>query len=64
MKRDIYARAGVREYGLCDPEEGEVTVLGLRGGGYENAAAARRGERFGSEVLAALEVSVEELLSG
>jgi hypothetical protein len=42
-------------------DAGPATALVLRGGGCENAATARRGERFRSEVLAGLEVSVEEV---
>ncbi len=33
-KREEYARAGIPEYWIVDPEQGQITVLALDGTGY------------------------------
>lgn len=40
LKRRLYARFGVREYWLVDPEERTITVLTLRGHAYRKLASS------------------------
>ncbi|HEU5432296.1 MAG TPA: Uma2 family endonuclease [Thermomicrobiales bacterium] len=42
-KRDLYARSGVREYWLVDPEARTIVMLTLRGGRYEEISADAAG---------------------
>jgi len=56
-----YARAGVREYWLVDPHEKTIEVYALREGAYEPTEKFRSGEVARSELLAGLEVEVDEI---
>lgn len=51
LKRRLYAKFGVREYWLVDPEERSVTVLALKGAAYRKLAAATGDARVRSLVL-------------
>lgn len=52
-----YARAGVREYWIVDPDGQTVEVSVLRGGAYELLGKWGRGEEAHSEVLAGFRVA-------
>ncbi|HEU0115768.1 MAG TPA: Uma2 family endonuclease [Thermomicrobiales bacterium] len=54
-KRDLYARAGVREYWLIDPVAGTIAMLTLRDGRYEAIPADAAGA-FHSALLPGLVV--------
>ena len=56
-----YAKAGVQEYWLVDPEEKTVEVYVLREGAYELSEKFRAGEVARSERLAGFEVPVDEI---
>lgn len=57
-----YARAGVREYWIVDPDGQTIEVFVLREGAYELLDKWVRGEEAHSEVLAGFEVAVDEVL--
>ncbi len=61
IKREEYARAGISEYWLIDPDEAVITVLSLSDGGYvvhgefpPGAAASALLPGFAIDVAAAL----------
>jgi len=57
-----YARAGVREYWIVDPEGHTVEVFVLRQGAYEVLGKWSKGEEAHSEVLTGLKVAVDEVM--
>ena len=57
-----YARAGVREYWILDPQGRTVEVFILREGAYELLGKWGGGEEARSEVLAGFSVAVDESL--
>jgi Uma2 family endonuclease len=56
VKRDLYARSGIGEYWIVDPQERSVMVLVLEGGNYRVHCHARSTARIGSVVLPELEL--------
>jgi len=62
-KRAEYARAGIGEYWIVDPEEGRISVLKLEGNQYGVHSEGRGGERVRSHMLAGLEVDVAAVLA-
>ena len=56
-----YARAGIREYWIVDPEARTVEVFTLAGQKYKLAGASSAGRSAGSVVLEGFEVAVERL---
>lgn len=56
-----YARAGVREYWLVDPDKRTIEVYVLRGGVYEPLGKFSPGEGARSELLSGFEVNVDEV---
>ena len=60
-KRADYAKAGVREYWIVDPEELLVTVLTLSGTDYKVAQECHPGDNARSLLLPGLEVSVDQI---
>ena len=60
-KRADYAKAGVREYWIVDPEELLVTVLTLAGTEYRVAQECRPGDVARSLLLPGWEVSVNQI---
>jgi Uma2 family endonuclease len=62
MKRDLYARFGVLEYWLVDPDERTVTIFGgLQRGRYEREAATS--ERAVSATIPTLAVDLSALIA-
>jgi Uma2 family endonuclease len=62
VKRDLYARNGVKEYWLVDPEARSVEVLGLNASGrYEPSGYFEERDTVASPVLAGLALPVVEL---
>lgn len=62
-KRDEYARAGIAEYWIVDPEEGQVTVLTLEGASYRVHGLFGAGMQATSVLLAGFAVSVDAMLA-
>ena len=63
IKRREYAQAGIPEYWIVDPQEGEITVLTLAGGKYAVHGVFVPGERADSVLLAGFSVEVEEVFA-
>lgn len=61
VKKAVYARHGVREYWIVDPEARSVTVFALRGDRYE--PLPQEGGVARSEVLAGLAIDVAALFA-
>lgn len=60
-KKTLYARYGVREYWLVDPDEKTVEVMGLGKGGFEPVGVYKRGEHLKSPLLKGLSVELEKV---
>ena len=60
-KRVEYARAGIAEYWIIQPEGRSVTVLELRGGEYRVASEAGIEDEAASQLLAGFSINVKEL---
>lgn len=58
-KRELYARAGVQEYWLVDPEARVIEVLALRDGEYEQHARAEGQQPVRSSVFPELSFTAE-----
>ena len=61
-KRIEYARAGIREYWIVDPEQETVTVLSLSGDVYTEQGLFGRGDVVASLLLPELALPVAEIL--
>jgi len=62
-KRGEYARAGLPEYWIVDPQQGEITVLALDGENYIEHARFPRGKRAASRLLPGFEIEVTAALA-
>jgi len=62
-KRIDYARAGIAEYWIVDPQENQVTVLVLRDGAYVEHGVFRAGDMASGILLPALLIDVRALLN-
>ena len=60
-KRTDYAEARVPEYWIVNPQTETITVLRLRGDGYEEAGSYRRGATAASVLLPEFSVAVAEV---
>ncbi len=61
LKRTLYARHGVREYWLVDPETKTIEVLRLGPQGYQLAGHYERGQTLRSPLLAGLIIPLDEV---
>jgi Uma2 family endonuclease len=61
IKRDEYARAGIPEYWIVDPESREIQVLVLEDASYRVHGVFGMGAEASSVVLPGFSVSVEEV---
>jgi Uma2 family endonuclease len=62
-KRLEYARAGIPEYWIVDPEEERILVLVLDGGAYREHGDFRKGAEAASATLPGFSVSVESVFA-
>jgi len=62
-KREEYARAGIREYWIVDPEEQRITVLALEITSYRVHGVFGRGQTATSVLLPGFAVSVDAALA-
>jgi len=62
-KRRDYARAGISEYWIVDPESFTITVLALHGTKYEQAGKYKAGQTAASKLLPGFGIDVTEALS-
>ena len=60
-KKTLYARHGVREYWIVDPEARKVEVFALGEKGFELVRAYEAGEALRSPLLEGLEVDLNEV---
>ena len=61
FKRSLYARHGVQEYWLVDPNAGRVEVLTLEERGFTLTATYDRDEELISPVLEGLRIKLNEV---
>ncbi|HEX5506159.1 MAG TPA: Uma2 family endonuclease [Thermomicrobiales bacterium] len=61
-KRGDYARAGIPEYWIVDPQAETITVLRLDGGRYVEHGVFGRGARATSALLAGFAVAIDAVL--
>lgn len=62
-KRHDYARAGVREYWIVDPEEKSITVLALSGKAFKVYGVFKSGEDAASKLLKGFKVAVRDVFA-
>lgn len=62
-KRLDYAKAGISEYWIVDPEQSLVTVLALDGTQYRESQVCRAGETAHSLLLDGLAISVDSIIA-
>jgi Uma2 family endonuclease len=62
-KRDLYARAGVPEYWVVDPDADRVEVYRLETDRYPKPAIVEPGERFGTDLLPGLAIDATDLFA-
>ena len=60
-KRTLYARHGVREYWLVDPDERSIEVMELGKIGFESVGVYRKGEMLTSPLFQGLRFNLEEV---
>ncbi len=61
LKRTLYARYGVKEYWLVDPEMETIEVLQLGARGYRRAGLYEKRQVLRSSLLAGLEIPLAEI---
>ena len=62
-KRFEYARAGIHEYWIVDPQLEQITVLALNGDRYREHGCFKRGQRATSVLLRGFELDVDAALA-
>ncbi|MFQ5614453.1 MAG: Uma2 family endonuclease, partial [Anaerolineae bacterium] len=60
-KFQLYARAGVREYWIIDPDACTIDIFVLRGQAYAPLGGFSSGDKTRSEVLADFRLRVAEI---
>ena len=63
VKRSEYARAGIPEYWIVDPQTGTITVLKLDGSSYAVHGAFGAGQHADSALLPGFGVAVDEVFA-
>ena len=63
FKRTLYAKYGVREYWLVDPDSQTIEVFILGARGYRQAGLYEADEKLKSPLLPGLEISLEEVFT-
>jgi Uma2 family endonuclease len=63
VKRREYAKAGVREYWIVDPEEKTITVLALAGKTYKVHGVFKPGAEATSKLLKGFKVAVSDVFA-
>ena len=61
LRSDLYARHGVLEYWLVDPDAETVAVMTLGEAGFEIAAVYDKGQTLTSPTLPGLAVNLDDL---
>jgi len=61
LKKTLYAKYGVKEYWLVDPETKTIEVLGLTERGFIRKSYYREGETLTSPVLKGLRIDLKEV---
>lgn len=61
FKRTLYARHGVTEYWIVDPDEETIEVMKLGGKGYETVRAYKKGQVLVSPLLSRFRIKLEEI---
>ncbi len=64
VKKELYAKAGVKEYWIVYPEERAIEVWVLKEGKYHLHSVSEGDGRVKSEVLKGLEVEAKEVFGG
>jgi len=62
-KRIDYAKAGIAEYWIVDPQKACISVLGLEGEAYQEHGVFHSGDTANGRLLPNLSVDVQELFS-
>jgi len=62
LKKKLYAKYGIQEYWLVDPEAQTVEVLTLGQRGYERAGLYTKNETLESPLLVGLRIPLDEVL--
>ena len=63
MKRRDYAKAGIKEYWIVDPEEEKIVVLALKGKSYRQHGAYRSGQAAESKLLKGFTVDAGDVFA-
>ena len=63
QKRKLYARHGVKEYWIVDPEDDTIEVQRLQGSVLSTLAIFEKGQRLTSPTLEGLEAAVEQVFA-
>lgn len=61
LKRTLYARYGVAEYWLVDPDSKSIEVLSLGPQGYRTAGRYERDQTLSSPLLAGLSITLDDI---
>jgi Uma2 family endonuclease len=61
LKKKLYAKYGVPEYWIVDPEEETIEVLTLGERGYERAGLYHKNETLASPLLPGLRIPLDEI---
>jgi Uma2 family endonuclease len=63
-KRALYARAGVREYWIVDPENRSIDILTLHLDAFHRIQAASAADRLESPLLPSLSIAAADIFAG
>lgn len=61
VKRDLYAKNGIREYWIVDPDAGAIEVLTLRGEKFEPAGYFEVGDTLDSSLFAEFRLKIVDV---